>query len=63
MQWYQEKSGGLVRVWSWGSGRDVVFVAWQIDVALAVGEVEHLALAESPVKRTKRRESGRERLW
>lgn len=63
MQWYQEKSGGPVRVWSLDSAEHGAFEAWQADVALAADEVGRLAHAESPVKRMKRTATGREHLW
>lgn len=52
-----------MRVLSWDSGRHAPFSAWQEGAVLAEDEVGHLARAESPVKRMKRRESGREHLW
>lgn len=51
-----------MRAWSWDSRKPAVFAAWQEDVALVVDEVGHLAHAESPGKRMKRRVSGREHL-
>lgn len=63
LQWCQQKSGGLVKVLFWDSGKHAPFVAWQEAVAWAADGVERPVPVESPGKTTKRRESGRGCLW